>query len=275
MTNEAFSAKRIDFANIGDLPSIILNSRGVRTQLIVGNGRGSDLYLVVPPDSTAKTIGDLKGKRVSVQSARPWELGFRKLIAANGLQWTDFKTFNLNPQVSVSALSSGKIDAFFGTTGPLFEHKRIGRVIWSTKGRLADKVRTGELWGAREFIDRNPELTQLVATAYVRAQHWVAQEENRDASIKEAALTGTPEEVVRKNQDDEVIAWRDHSSPLLDDLVRNYYRQAVQFALDTGIINKKISADELIDQRFLKVALTDLKLQTYWSPTVVAAAKPR
>lgn len=49
--NEAFTSQRIDFAGYGDLPSIILNASGTRTQLIVPYGRGTDTFLLVPTTS--------------------------------------------------------------------------------------------------------------------------------------------------------------------------------------------------------------------------------
>jgi sulfonate transport system substrate-binding protein len=266
ITNEAFAARRIDFANIGDLPSIILNSRSTRTQLIVPNGKGADLFLVVPPNSTARSIRDLKGKRVSVQLSRPWELGFRLLAKENGLSFEDFQNFNLTPQVSTNALALGNIDAVFGTNGYLLEEKRVGRIIWSSRGSLKYKIRSSELWGTQEFIENHPDITQLIATAYVRAQHWVSREEARDAAIRQATLNGTPLAVAKRSYDDPAVVWRDHWSPLFDELVTHHYRQAVEFAIDTKLVPKPVTVDELLQPRFVGPALRELRLDTYWSP---------
>lgn len=266
ITNEAFAAKRIDFANIGDLPSIILNARSTRTQLIVPNGKGADLFLVVPPDSTAKSIRDLKGKRVSVQLSRPWELGFRMLARENGLAFEDFQNFNLTPQVSTNALALGNIDAVFGTNGYLLEEKRVGKIIWSSRGSLKYKIRSSELWGARDFIDRHPDITQLVATAYIRAQHWVSREEARDAAIRQATLNGTPLAVAKRSYDDPAVTWRDHWSPLFDELVTQHYRQAVEFAVNTKLVTKPLKVEELLQPKFVGPAIQELHLDAYWSP---------
>ena len=55
-----------------------------------------------------------------------------------------------------------------------------------------DKKIRAELWAAKTFIDAHPDLTQLVATAYVRAQYWESQEQNRPAVIATTTLTGGP-----------------------------------------------------------------------------------
>ncbi len=66
LVNEAFASHRIDFAFYGDLPSIILNASGVPTRLVAPGNLGNNVYLVVPPGSTAKSIVDLKGKRIAL-----------------------------------------------------------------------------------------------------------------------------------------------------------------------------------------------------------------
>lgn len=267
ITNEAFAAKRIDFANIGDLPSIILNARGTRTQLLVPNGKGADLFLVVPPDSPAKSLPDLKGKRVSVQLSRPWELGFRMLAREHGLTLADFQNFNLTPQLSTNALALGNIDAVFGINGYLLEEKKIGKIIWSSRGSLKYKIRSSELWGAREFVERYPEVTQLVATAYVRAQYWVSRDEAREAAILQATRNGTPINVARRSFDDPALVWRDHWSPLFDELIREHYRQAVEFAVNTRLVPRPLDADELLEPKFIAPALRSLQLDNYWTPS--------
>jgi len=272
VTNEAFAADRIDFANIGDLPSIIVNAAGVRTQLIVPNGRGSNLYLIVPVNSAATSIKDLVGKRVSVQASRPWELGFRKLAQENGLKYSDFRIFNLAPNASMAALTNGNVDAYFYTSGHLLEEKKIGKIIWSSEGALEHKIRSSELWGSKSFIDKYPEITQLIATAYVKAQYWTAQDENRDAAIQEGTLNGTPESVVRRNYQDSAVAWRDHWSPLYDRYVTDYYRNASAFAYDNKIIGRKLNADELFQPKYLENALAQLNLAQYWKPSPVKVA---
>lgn len=264
ITNEAFASGRIDFANIGDLPSIILNARSTRTRLLTPNGKGTDVFLVVPAESQARTLHDLEGKRVSVQLSRPWELGFRELAHENGLAFSDFQNFNLTPQVSTNALALGNIDAVFGTNGYLFEEKGIGKTLWSSRGKPYYKVRSSELWGTADFIDRHPEITQLVVTAYVRAQHWVAQETSREAAVRQAILNGYSEYVARRSHD-EAVPWRDHWSPLFDGLVTGHYRRALAFAADTKLIPKPIPLSEIIDDRFVGPALQELGVQDFWT----------
>lgn len=268
--NEAFTAGRIDFATYGDLPSIILNAAGIRTQVIVPNGRGEDVYLVVPANSTAKTLEDLKGKRISVHRSRPWELAMIKYMASKGLSPKDFRILNMDTQAGASALASGRVDGFFinagGASNPfLLEDRKLGRIIWSTKGEPLFKMRA-ELWGTRNFISQYPEVTQLVATAFIRAQHWASLPENREALIKEGTLNGTPESVVRRRYDDSTLPWKDRWAPLFDELAYAQYRNDIAIARSKKLISRDIKTEELLEPRFAKAALAELNLTHYWQP---------
>ncbi len=266
LTNEAFATGRIDFANYGDFPSVTLNAAGFRTRVIVPSGRGTDMFLMVPTTSTARSIQDLKGKRISVHRGRPWDLGLQKLLEANGLDEKDFRIINLNPTAGAAALAAGKVDAHFAIGAYLLQDKGIGKIIWSTEGKPLHFKMRAELWGASEFARKYPELTQLVATAYVRAAYWASQDANRETVIKIGTRNGTPESVVRRQYADPTLSWRDRWNPLPDQVVLAHYRDVVKFATDRKLIRNPLRAEELVETRFVDAALKELNLQDYWKP---------
>lgn len=270
MINEAFTNGSVDFASYGDLPAAILNAGGVDTRLLVPNGLGQgDAFLVVPSNSKARTIEDLKGKTLAVHRGRPWELPLVRLLQAKGLKYSDFKLYNINPQAGMSALASKHVDALFTMTDAyLLEDKGVGRIIWSTKEAPLDwKTRT-ELWGSKSFIDRYPDLTQLVVTAYVKAAHWASQEVNQEAVIKLASANGTPESVVRRSYLDRKYPWKERYTPLFNDVVYEHYQNLVDFAYDQKMIRRKIELDTWFDKRFVPVALHELDIENHWKPVV-------
>lgn len=278
MINEAFTNGSVDFASYGDLPSAILNAGGVDTRLLVPNGLGQgDGFLVVPKDSKARSIEDLKGKSLAVHRGRPWELPLVRLLQSKGLKYTDFKLFNINPQTGMSALASKHVDALFTMTDAyLLEDKGVGRIIWSTKEAPLDwKTRT-ELWGAKSFIDKYPDLTQLVVTAYVKAGHWSSLDANQDAVIRQATANGTPESVIRRSYADRKYPWKERFTPLFNEVVYEHYRNTIDFAHEQKIIARKIDLDTWFDKRFVPVALKDLGIENHWKPVggKTAPARP-
>lgn len=273
LINEGFSGKRIDFASYGDFPAIIAVSGGVPLKLVAPLGQGQNSYLVVRNGLNAKSIVELKGKRIALHRGRPWELPFSKLLDANGLKLTDFAIVNINPSATPAALASGNVDAaFLLSDGLLLEQKGVGHVIWSTKQAPADWRMRAELFGRRDFVDRNPALTQLVVTAFVRAAAWSAHEENRGQVIHDAARGALPEAIVAKDYDESGIPWRDRFSPLFTPNVAGHYRSVADYAFARGLVRNKVDVDSLIDQRFVSQAVGDLKLEDFWQPGRAVAA---
>jgi sulfonate transport system substrate-binding protein len=267
--NEAFAAHRIDFGGYGDLPSIILNASGTRTQVVVPNGRGLDTFLLVPPHSTATSLKDLVGKRIAVHRGRPWYLTFLRLVEQSGFKPGDFTLVNIDLQPSAAALVSGNIDALFAINSYKLADQGLGKIIWSSKGQVDKKIRA-ELWGAKTFIDQHPDLTQLVATAYVRAQYWESQEQNRAAVIHEVTLGGTPEKAALQAYDDDSLTWKDYFTPIFDQAMIDHYRRTTDFAVQEHLIRTPLRAEDLLQAKFVTTALKDLQLDHFWTQVAPA-----
>ncbi len=273
MINEGLANGSLDFASYGDLPSLVVNAGGVSTRLLVPNGRGGDAFLVVPLNSGAKSIHDLKGKRIAVHRGRPWELQFIKLLQSEGLDYKDFRILNINPVAGAAAVAAGNIDAFFITSQAyLLEDRQAAKIIWSTKGAPADwKMRT-ELWGHSGFIARYPELTQLLVTAWVKAAHWQSQEQNKTALLAYSTRDGQRESVLLRSWDDPTLSWRERWSPRFNHYVYSHYEHAIRVALERRMIRRQLSIDDLLAPQFLQQALTELQLTGYWQDLATAAA---
>jgi sulfonate transport system substrate-binding protein len=261
--NEGFASGTIDIASYGDLPSIIANAAGVRTELVVPSGRGSDTYLLVPPDSSAHSISDLKGKRIAIHRGRPWELPFSRLVDSVGLTYNDFSVLNLDPQAGAAALGARKVDALYTITPYLLVDKGVGKIIWSTAEAPPDWKMRAELWVSHDFAARNPEITQVVATAYVHAAHWAAS--HRDEMLQILSIGGTPLQVLSKDYG-EGDAWRDRWSPLFDAPLLAHYEHAISYAREKQIIPRGLDFRECYDEHFVHRALEDLGLQGFWHP---------
>lgn len=266
LINEGFSGKRIDFASYGDFPAAIAVAGGVPLKIVAPVGQGQDVYIVVRKGLAAKSLVDLKGKRIALHRGRPWELPFSKLVDSSGLKLSDFKIVNINPSATPAALQSGSVDAAaLLSDGLLVEQKGIGRVIWSTNQAPADWKMRAELFGRADFVDAHPDLTQLVVTAFVRAAAWSSDEANKAEVIRRAARGALPEDIVAKDYAKSGIAWKERFSPVFSPAVQTHYRSVADYALERGLIRKKVDADALLDERFVDQALKDLKLEQFWA----------
>jgi sulfonate transport system substrate-binding protein len=276
LINEGFSGKRIDFAAYGDFPAIIAVAGGVPLKIVAPVGQGQDVYLVVRKGLAARSIADLKGRKIALHRGRPWELPFSKLLDSNGLKLSDFKIVNINPSATPAALESGSIDAtVLLSDGLLLAQKGIGTVIWSTKQAPADWKMRAELFGRKDFIDANPALTQIVVEAFVRAAAWSSDEANKPAVIHDAARGAMPEEIIAKDYAEAGFPWRERFSPLFSPTMRAHYRSVADYAFERGLVRTKVDAEALFDDRFVRKALSDLKLEGYWTENPAPSAKPQ
>ncbi len=266
LINEGFSGKRIDFASYGDFPAAIAVAGGVPLKVVAPIGQGQDVYLVVRKGLAARSIADLKGKRIALHRGRPWELPFSKLIDSKGLKLDDFKIVNINPSATPAALESGSVDAaVLLSDGLLVQQKGIARVLWSTKEAPADWKMRAELFGRADFVEAHADLTQIVVEAFIRAAAWSSDEANKAQVIRNAARGAMPPEIVEQDYANSGIPWKERFSPIFSPAVRTHYHSVADYALQRGLIRTKVDADALLDDRFVKQALKDLKLEDYWA----------
>jgi sulfonate transport system substrate-binding protein len=272
--NEGFANGTIDFASYGDLPPIILNSARPITQLVAPWGRNGNSYLVVPASSKAASIEDLKGKRIALHRGRPWEIAFANLVESKGLTLKDFKIVNVNPQVGAAALASGSVDAFFSLSDAYnLEDKKVGRIIWSTKNAPPDWKLMGGLWGRNAFVEKYPELTQAIVNSYIKANHWISQEKNRDRYFREYATQVQSESVLRRDYEQDNVAWKDRWTPLYDQALVEHYRRASAYAKKSGLIRQEVDLNKLLNPKFTNQALKDLGLDNFWTSHIGLAQR--
>jgi sulfonate transport system substrate-binding protein len=263
--NEGFTNNSIDFAVRGDLPSVIGGAGGVPGKLIVPGGSGNNVYLVVPAGSTATSIEDLKGKRVALHRGRPWEFAFTNFLASKQLSLADFKIANLNPQVGAAAVSAGKVDAaVLLSEAYALEDKGVGKIIWSTKQGDNSWRLVSDLWGTDTFIQQYPEVTQLLATAWIKAAWWISQEQNRDAYYLLSSKAGTAESVLRRDDQGDPVAWKDRWAPKSNAQLKAHYQALSHYAFENKLIRDEVDLSQSFDTRFTNQALINLHLEEYW-----------
>ena len=266
IVNEAFANHQIQFAGYSDLPSIILNASPTsgKTKLLVP-GNPTDSFLVTPKGSTARSIEDLKGKRLAIHRGRPWELPLLRLLESRGLSYKDFQIYNINPEAGAAAVATGGVDGLFTISAYGLEDKGVAKIIWSTADQPLSWKSWGGFWGSRRYLEDQPEIAQLVVTAYVKAAHWVAQPEHKEEIILLGTANGTPERILRRTYEESNISWKDRWSPLFPPALYAHYRDAVAYARKNGIIQGDVDVDALLDDRLVQTALKQLSLTDYWT----------
>ncbi|MEV0680844.1 ABC transporter substrate-binding protein [Actinosynnema sp. NPDC050436] len=238
-------AGKVDIGSMGDFPLLINGSRtqargddGTRMVSVTGyNARGALNMVVVRPDSTARTLADLAGQRVS---ASVGSAGHGTLVRALGD--IDVTVENQQPSVGASALQGGGVAAlsqFVAWPGQLVFDKRA-KLLYD--GAALGIPTLHGVVVRKPFATAQPDVlaeflrAQLDATRYLHENPLAAARSVADA-------TGLPPEVVYLYNGPNGIATFDLS---LKSALRAALRDDVPFLESIGDI-ERLDVDRFID----------------------------
>jgi len=270
--NEALANDQLDFASQGDLPAVIGRSVGLKTRLVFANNIRNNIYLAVPPNSTVKSVEELKGKKVSFFKGTNSQTPINRLLAKYKLSERNLKVINLDTASGQAALLNGDIDALFGDI-QLLKLRDAGKlkIIYTSNGDSPVFTRQGHILARDAFAAKYPDTTRRVVKVLVRAAQWASDEANRDELLTLWAIPGvyTKEQLAEDYGNNIKV----RSSPLLDPFLVDRYKAVVADALQFGLISKSVEVDSWFDRSFLNAALKESKLENFWT-ALDASGKP-
>jgi NitT/TauT family transport system substrate-binding protein len=197
-------AEKIDIGSMGDYPLLINGSKTqtnerAKTELVSITGyspTGALNMVVVPPNSPARTITDLKGEKVS---ASVGSAGHGTLVRALDTAGLDPKAgvevLNQQPQVGASALESGQAQALSQFVA------WPGLLVFQNKAKLLYDGAEGKyptfhgVVVRRDYASQHPEVLDAFLQAQLDATEYLNQHPLESAKLV-ADGSGLPQEVV-------------------------------------------------------------------------------
>lgn len=260
--NESFANGLIDFGfGHGDLPLIVGRSTGLKHKVLMSSGRGGDNYFVVPAASQAKSLADLKGKRIATFKGTAGQLTLYRVMEKYGVNEKDFRIISLDNDSTLAALSTGDID---GTVRAPFdvEARGVARRIHEI---LDDWYisRPGTVWVADTFEQRYPQIVQRVVNRLVKVAQWSTLEANREREYQLWATSGTPYVDYKKGWE-RTKELRSRMNPLLDEYYVASIKKSIDEAKKYKLIRRDVSIDGWLEPKYLQNALREQKLEDYW-----------
>lgn len=263
-------ADQIDIGLMGDFPATInlikfqqeaqdVDSIFIGTLAYSATGAGN--AVVVPKDSAATSLSDLKGKTISVPFGSAAHGMLLKALKQAGINPDkDVKLISQSPEVGGSSLRTGQIDAHadFVPFGELFPFRGFAKKIF-------DGAQTGipTLHGIvvrSDFAQDHPEIVVAYLKAVLEANQMFREKpEELAAQIEE--WSGVEKEVV-------YMFLGPSGLQSLDPTVRavqvNALKNSIATLTSLGKIEKPVNPDEVvnwIDENYLKQAMNELGLK--------------
>lgn len=176
---EAMNVGSIDFGHTGETPPIFAQAAGATLTYIAGIAPSpASQAILVPQNSQAKTVADLKGKKIGVQKASSAHYLLVQLIEKAGLQYTDIQPVFLPPADARAALVKGSIDAW-AIWDPFFAaaEKSVNARVLATGEGISKQG--GYYLASRKFATDNKQTVKAILEEIKALEDWSSQ--NRDA----------------------------------------------------------------------------------------------
>jgi len=257
LTNEMVAGK-LDFGAMADFPAALngvafqkAGKRSIFISVLSGSIIGSGSGIVVPIDSPAQSLSDLKGKLISVPFGSTAHGMLLRAIAALG--WDPERDVNLvsqSPEIGGTSLKAHKVDAHadFVPFADLFPFRGFARKIYDGAQGNAATFHGALVTGA--FAQQYPEIVVAYLRAAIEADRLFAAEPEKYCELIQH-VTGIEAEVSYLFHGPFGIQTRDFTW-------KPEYRTAVTTAIATLKLLKKTDAnldvDHFVDDQYLRRA---------------------
>jgi NitT/TauT family transport system substrate-binding protein len=184
--------------------TLLLQAKNQYFREFVLQGRAPQIVLAVSKKTMPdyKSVADLKGKKIGVTApGSSTSIMASFVLAQAGLKASDVSFIGVGAGAgAIAALQSGQIDAIANLDPVMTKLDRAGdiRIVSDTR-TLADTVKVfggnmpaGCLYASQSFITKNPNTTQALTNAMVRALKWLQAASGKDliSTVPESYLLG-------------------------------------------------------------------------------------
>ncbi|KAF0845227.1 ABC transporter substrate-binding protein [Nocardia caishijiensis] len=198
----AMIATHVDIGSMGDYPLLANGSKTAKyadaaTELIAVTGynlRGSLNQVVVPNDSSATTLGDLRGKNVSTSLGSAGDGMLSSALSRAGVAAGELAIANQDPAIGAAAIQGGQVDALaqFVPWPQLVVFRGQGRLLYD--GGDNNTPTFHGVVARKQFTSAHPEVTAAFLRAMQATTRYIITEPLQ-AAQRIGALTGIEPEV--------------------------------------------------------------------------------
>ena len=188
---EGLNVGSIDFGVTGETPPVFAQAAGADLLYVAYEPPApTSEAILVPKDSTIKSVAELKGKTVVLNKGSNVHYLLVRALQDAGLNYTDVKTVFLPPADARAAFEKGALDAWaiwdpFQASAEL----AIGARVLTTAEGIVPNYQF--YLGSRKFADANPAVIDTLIVSIRETDEWI-QKDPAAAVAELAPITGIP-----------------------------------------------------------------------------------
>jgi aliphatic sulfonates family ABC transporter substrate-binding protein len=180
---EAVSAGAVDYGYTGDAPPIFAQAAHASIRYVgVIPARGYGQAIIVPKDSPAKTLADLKGKKIAVAKGSSAHNLIVSALESAGIAWTDVTPVYLAPADAASAFGRGAVEAW-SIWDPFFA---IAELRQSARPLPIDPqaaVQNSFFLANRDFLAAHSDIVSAINREVASATAWAGDHRDEAAAL--------------------------------------------------------------------------------------------
>ena len=180
---EALNVGSIDFGDVGEAPPIFAQAAGA--PLVYAGAtvpRPALEAVIVPKDSSIRSVSDLKGKRVAYNKGSNVQYFLVKLLEKNGLKYGDVQSVFLAPADARAAFEKGAVDAWIIWDPFLAAAQKTlnARLLADATGVVNNRA---YYFTSRDFATKNSDVLRIAIEEVNAIDIWASK--NKDAAAAE------------------------------------------------------------------------------------------
>lgn len=246
---EAMAAKRLDLGLAASAPVIVGQAADVDFKIIALTTDGlSDSSLIVPKNSTIKSLKDLKGKKVAVaRGSSAWYFLY-KVIDAAALKPSDLEIVYLEPNEAKPAFDGGSVDVWAIWDPLLTQQIKQSEARVLVINQDVNVISPIFALARTEFAQAHPDLVVNFLQTYEQGRKWYYDNHDEAASIL-AEFKKMDKAFVS-----EVMTHINRINVPVDAKYIDAHQSMADFLLQHEVIKKKVDVSKIIDNTFYEQA---------------------
>jgi len=195
---EGLNVGAIDFGYVGEAPPIFAQAAGANF-VYVGHEEpapGAEA-LIVPKDSTIKTVADLKGKKIALNKGSNVHFLLVKLLEKHGLKYSDIQPIFLAPADARAAFERGSVDAWviWDPYTAAAEKQIDARILADGKGVVNNYA---FFLAERQFAEKRADVVKQLFDELQKQGQWI-NKNYKEAASQLSPLQGLDQAIVEQS----------------------------------------------------------------------------